>query len=78
MNSVCMHVCTYLTDVTDGILIRRRFEEGEALVFTGELVSMVNAVVTAVAKGSFIGSTIHRCFIFITHITLDLHLLLFS
>lgn len=66
----------YLADVTDGMLSRRRYEEGEALVFAGELVSVVNAVVTAVAKGGFIGYTIHRCFIFITHITLDLHMLL--
>ena len=68
--------CMYLADVTHGILIRAGLEEGEALVFAGELVGVVNAVVAAVAEGGFVGYTVHGGFIFITHITLDLHLLL--
>lgn len=53
----------------------RRVVEREALVFGGELVGVVDAVVAGVAQGGFVGSAEYRSLVFVTHVALDLHYL---
>jgi len=50
--------------------------ERETGVFGCKLVGAVNGAITAMAKSSFICRTEDGGFHFVTHITLDLHLLL--
>lgn len=40
----------------------------------GELVRVVDAVVAGVAEGCLVGGAEHGGLVFVTHITLDLHL----
>lgn len=56
----------------------RRVEEREAVVFSGEFVGVVDAVVAAVAEGCFVGRAKHRRFVFGTDVALDLHLVGFE
>jgi hypothetical protein len=55
-------------------LFGRRVEKREALVLGGELVRVVDAVVAGVAEGCLVGGAEHGGLVFVTHITLDLHL----
>lgn len=68
----------YLANVAERELFGRRVEKREALVLGGELVGVVDAVVAGVAEGCLVGGAEHRGLVFVTHITLDLHLLLWS
>lgn len=45
----------------------------EALVFGGEFVGMVDAVVAAAAEGGFVGGAEHRGLVLVAHVALDLH-----
>lgn len=63
----------HLADVTEGRIFRGREEEGETWVFSGEHVGVVDTVVAGGAKGCVIGGAKHRCFVFITDVTVDLH-----
>lgn len=49
-------------------------EKREALVLGGELVGVVDAVVASITEGCLISGAEHRGLIFVTDITLDLHL----
>lgn len=49
-------------------------DEGEALMFGGELIGMVDTVVAAVAESSLVGGAEHRRFVLVAHVTLDLHM----
>lgn len=48
-------------------------DEREAVVLGGELIGMVDTVVTGVAEGGLVGGAEHRGVVLVTHITLDLH-----
>jgi len=65
-----------LANVAERELFGRRVEKREALVLGGELVGVVDAVVAGVAEGCLVGGAEHRGLVFATHITPDLHLLL--
>jgi hypothetical protein len=45
----------------------------EACVLAGELVCVVDAVITAIAKSGFIGRTEYIGLFFVTDVALDLH-----
>lgn len=49
-------------------------EKREALVLGGELVGVVDAVVASITEGCLISGAEYRGVIFVTDITLDLHL----
>ena len=49
-------------------------EEREALVFGGEFVGVVDAVVTTVAECGLVGGAENRGLVFVTDVALDLHL----
>lgn len=51
--------------------------EGETRVFVGELVGMVDAAVTAIAEGGFVGGAVKGGLLFLTHIALNLHLIIY-
>ncbi|THG03031.1 hypothetical protein TEA_026248 [Camellia sinensis var. sinensis] len=65
-------------DVTERELFGRRVEERETLVFSGELVGVVDAMVAGGVEGGLVGGAKHRCFVFVTDIAWDLHLGCFS
>lgn len=67
-----------LANVAEREFFGRRVEKREALVFGGELVRLVDAVVAGVTKGSLVGGAEHRGLVIATYITLDLHRLLRS
>lgn len=55
-------------DIDQKNVLRR---EKRWCLIASQLVSVVNTMVTATAKGCFICYTNHRCFIFVTYITLN-------
>jgi len=69
-----VRVCVYLTDVTEREVFRGRVEEREALVFYGELVGVVDAVVAGGAEDGLVGGAEDRSFVPVADIALDLHL----
>jgi len=61
----------YLTNIAERVLFGSK--KRETLVFGGEFVGVVDAVVAAVAEDGFIGGAKDRCIVFVTHVALDLH-----
>ncbi|CAL5321551.1 unnamed protein product [Camellia sinensis] len=51
--------------VTERELFGRRVEERETLVFSGELVGVVDAMVAGGVEGGLVGRAKHRCFVFV-------------
>ena len=51
-----------------------REEEREAVVFSGELVGVVDTEIAGGAEGSLVGGAEHRRLVFIADVALDLHL----
>ncbi|GMQ00153.1 hypothetical protein CsSME_00047361 [Camellia sinensis var. sinensis] len=79
IDALCWLVLSlYLADVTERELFGRKVEGREMLVFSDELVNMVDAVVAGGEEGGLIDRAKHRCFFFVTDVALDLHLDCFS
>ena len=52
------NLISYLADVAEGGVFGGRVEEGEAAVFAGELVGVVDAVVAGGAEGGLVGGAV--------------------
>lgn len=65
----------YLADVAEGGVFGGGVEEREALVFSGELVGVVDAVVAGGAEGGLVGGAVERCLAFVADVAEDLHLI---
>lgn len=83
--SNCYHLSTslfirrlsgkYLTYITKGSISGRRVNEWKPMMFSGQLISMVNLAVTGPTQSRFIGTTENGSLFFFTYITLNLHFL---
>lgn len=62
-----------LTDIAKRDLFERWMDQRKAFVFAGELVCVVDAVVTTVTKRSFICGAEYKGFFFFADVALDLH-----
>lgn len=70
-----MCVCVYLADVAEGGLLGGGVEEREALVFPGQFVGVVDAVVAGGAEGGLVGGAVEGGLAFAAYIAEDLHLI---
>ena len=65
----------YLADIADRGFFGGWMEQREARVLAGELVCVVDAVITAFTESSFICGAEYIGLFFLTHVALDLHYL---